>query len=163
MDNVGNVGETLKGHGVTQLKELCREVGTSQCARNKKTSTDRSTPAVLKSAGHEVVSIEKEEEAKKPAKKIKRVPVENSVKKKVMEENKEGAEKMKLDDEKKNSDNVSAETEEDGNDESSVTESPQEDQIDINLSNGRNNDCFVNFRFTCSSRMLHWQGVGINC
>ena len=44
MDNVANVKETLRGYRVTQLKELCREVGISQCAKNKKVLIDRLTP-----------------------------------------------------------------------------------------------------------------------
>ena len=123
MDNVSNVRETLKGYRVTQLKELCREVGISQCAKNKKILIDRLTPIVLKSAGYEVVSIEKEESPKK----IKRVPVKKNKKKIVEEEKKEEAEKIKLDDDtKEDSDKVSVEIEEDSNDESSVTESPEE-------------------------------------
>eukprot|EP00466_Bigelowiella_natans_P003117 jgi/Bigna1/131132/aug1.13_g5840 len=84
----------------------------SQCARNKKTLTDGLTPVVLKSAGHEVISVEKEEEVKKPAKTIKRVPVENGVKKK--EEEKVEEEKIGLESkEDSNDEKVSMEMEED--------------------------------------------------
>lgn len=123
MDNVENVRQTLKGYRVTQLKELCREVGISQCAKNKKVLIDRLLPIVLKSAGYEVVSIEKEVEEKPKRKtKIKKVPV-----KKVEEEKKEEEKKISLD-EKNNNSSVSIEMEEsveiqeDSGDDSSVTE-----------------------------------------
>lgn len=120
MDNVENVRQTLKSYRVTQLKELCREVGISQCAKNKKVLIDRLLPIVLKSAGYEVISIEKEEEQKP---KIKKVPVKKVPVKKVEEEKKEEEQKINLD-EKNNNNNssVSIEIEEDSNDDSSITE-----------------------------------------
>lgn len=67
-DVVENTRETLNSYRVSQLRELCRESGVSQCAKNKMILVNRLLPIVLKEAGYVVVNIP---ETKKKFKKKK--------------------------------------------------------------------------------------------
>ena len=74
---VENTRETLKSYRVSQLRELCRESGVSQCAKNKMILVNRLLPIVLKEAGYVVVNIS-ETKKKFKKKKVQEIKVEES-------------------------------------------------------------------------------------